>query len=901
MSVSAKEFIIQMRAVARLSTFVVVMSLTWVVTSAAQDIGVAPVGGGAPVNTVEVGAGGVGTGSYKAGEYNGLQSRGGFLPGTIDFRGGSRDGGNGGLQWRVKGYDLGLETRSVTGEIDVQSKFRVNLGYDGLRRNRSDTYQTPFNGTGTNVLSLPGTWLVPTVAGSSGTNTAVNNISARGLDPNIGGAPYVSTTTNSTMGSLLVPTAAQLALVDAASAADRALFHTVDLSTKRTRFDAGVNYSVSPTFDLTAEFFPEHKAGLKPMGTVSRNTGADISAIIPDVIDTDTNQINLSANYKGAKSFVQAGYHGSFFRNRVPFMSWQNWATPTGTVNTISSTPDNDYHQAGVTGGYSFTRTTKLVVFGSYARNTQSALFLTNPTTPIVPASSLNGLVVTTAFNAKFTTKVTRKLALATAYKFDDRDNRTPIHIFQYADAEETPTANPNFVAGPNNPLGAVVAQNANANRPYSRRVNLATFDSDYAVGKGQWVKGGVDFERINRECHGAWISCVDAAITNESSIRGEWRMDAGPDINARVGYTYSMRRTPDYNENAFLALVPYAGVVPATATGAVSALSLMTANGWTGWGPAAGFAATTGNQNLFFPSNNALANALYANNNRISEIAGMRRYYVADRDRNKLRTLVGWQATNPLSFEAGLDLTNDHYPASTYGLQDSKGWNLNLDGTYLVSANWSATVFYTYEDQHVVSAGNSYTANSNTAVITNGQPGAVGLSGNSCDAYTTLQQRNNSNKLDPCLNWSADRLDKVHTMGGGMNGRMLSSRLTLGADLIFSRARWDDLVSGGNWANNILNGPGAAPTTIAAYFIPASNLPTVAVDSHEIRFDVRYAVDARQSIRATYSHIHMDNADPMYEGMQIGAGTPSGVLPSLEQSFNHDVNVLGVSYIMRF
>ena len=377
--------------------------------------------------------------------------------------------------------------------------------------------------------------------------------------------------------------------------------------------------------------------------------------------------------------------------------------------------------------------------------------------------------------------------------------------------------------------------------------------------------------------------------------------MDGLPNINARVGYTYSMRRTPDYNENAFLALVPYAGVVPATAAGDVSALSFMTANGWNGWGPAAGFTATSGNQNLFFPANNALANALYANNNRISELAGMRRYYVADRDRNKLRTLVGWQATDPLSFEAGLDLTNDHYPASTYGLQDSKGWNLNLDGTYLVSAAWSATVFYTYEDQHAISSGNSYTANSNTAAITNGQPGAVGLSGNSCDGYATLQQRNNSNKLDPCLNWSTDRLDRVHTMGGGMNGRMLSNRLTLGADLIFSRARWDDVVSGGNWANNILNGPGAAPTTTAAYFIPASNLPTVAVDSHEIRFDVRYAVDARQSIRATYSHIHMDNADPMYEGMQIGAGTLSGVLPSLEQSFNHDVNVLGVSYILRF
>ena len=50
------------------------------------------------------------------------------------------------------------------------------------------------------------------------------------------------------------------------------------------------------------------------------------------------------------------------------------------------------------------------------------------------------------------------------------------------------------------------------------------------------------------------------------------------------------------------------------------------------------GYGATTGNMNTFFPSNNALANAMYANNNRISELPGMRRYYVADRNRNKIR-----------------------------------------------------------------------------------------------------------------------------------------------------------------------------------------------------------------------------------------------------------------------
>jgi hypothetical protein len=103
MSGSEKELIIQARAVAIFSSFVVLMSLTRVVTSTAQDIGGAPVSSGTPANTVEVGGGGVATGSYKAGEYNGLQSQGGFVPGASDFRGGLRNGRYGGLQWRVKG------------------------------------------------------------------------------------------------------------------------------------------------------------------------------------------------------------------------------------------------------------------------------------------------------------------------------------------------------------------------------------------------------------------------------------------------------------------------------------------------------------------------------------------------------------------------------------------------------------------------------------------------------------------------------------------------------------------------------------------------------------------------------------------------------------------------------
>ena len=81
--------------------------------------------------------------------------------------------------------------------------------------------------------------------------------------------------------------------------------------------------------------------------------------------------------------------------------------------------------------------------------------------------------------------------------------------------------------------------------------------------------QGGYDFEKIDRACTGSWINCADAATTNDNTLRAEWRANAGEDFTARVDYAYSARRAPNYNENAFLALVPYANVSPAAATAA--------------------------------------------------------------------------------------------------------------------------------------------------------------------------------------------------------------------------------------------------------------------------------------------------------------------------------------------
>jgi MtrB/PioB family decaheme-associated outer membrane protein len=847
-----------------------------------------------PASTVEVGVGAISDGSYKAGEYNGLQEKGAFAIGTVDIRGGGAFDSDSAWRYRIRGNDLGLDSRSLTAEAGVQGKFRFTLGYDSLRKNRSDSYQTPYAGAGTNTLTLPGTWLGPTVAGSTSTNNAVNNTSARGLSKAIGGAPYFDIqTTSPTVGTLLTPNATQKALVDAAANADVPLFRNFDISTTRTRYDAGVSVNAGSQWGVEASVRPEHKEGTKLMGTVSRNTGGDIATIIPDPIDTDTSQINVALNFKGARSFVQTGYYGSYFTNNIRQLSWQNWATSAGTMNTMSSAPDNSFTQFSAAGGHNFTSTLKLVANASYARNTQNDLFLTDVTTPVVPATSLNGLVVSSAVNLKLTARPVKKLNVAAAYKYDNRDNRTAVLLYQFGDAGEPLSVNSNFPAGPTNPLGAMVINNANANRSYSKKVNQFTLDADYAVAMGQRVKVGYEYQKINRECPGSWINCADAAITNESTLRAEWRATAGSGLVARIGYEYSQRRAPHYNEDAFLALVPYANVVPLGQ--AITALQAMTANQLTGYGPVSGYNNGVFVNGTFFPNNNALANALYGNANRISELVGMRRYYVADRNRNKLRTGLTWKATEALTIQAGVDYNNDDYPTSAYGLQHARTWAATVDGSYALTGNVTADLFYTYETLASDTAGNTYTANSNTASVN----GFTGLAGNSCDSYTTLQQRNNNNKLDPCLNWSTHMTDKVNTVGFGLTGK--SGTLDLAVYATVSQARSANNVSGGNWANNLLALPGAPASTVAAFYIPASPLPTVTTNMSEVRANARYAISKRHSVRALYTYMRMTSADWVYEGMQIGLGTPSGVLPTNEQPFNYSVNVVGVSWVISF
>jgi MtrB/PioB family decaheme-associated outer membrane protein len=836
-------------------------------------------------SSVELGVGYVGSNSYKAGEYNGLQKEGSYGVGNVDLRGGGSYDSEDATRWRIQANDLGLDSRDLSVEYGQQGNFRLRLDYDELRRNRSDSYQTPYQGAGSKTLSLPGNWVVPVVPRISATTP-----NARGLSPEVAAAPAIVS------GAPASPTSPQKAASNALLNADAPAFRKVEMSTQRKRTDVGFSVFVDPRWELKAGFRHEDKNGLKPMGAPSRQTGGDITAIIPDLIDQSTEQVDLAVHYTGEHSFLQMGYYGSYFSNRVDGMTWQNWAKlGAPNINTMSSAPSNDFHQLNLTGGYDFSRSTRLVLDAALGRSTQNEHLMSDATTPVVPVSAANAVVDSKTLSLKLTGKATPDLQLAAVYKYDARENHTPINTFQFSDNNQP-------IAPLNSFNGAVVAQNANANTPNSKRLNKLALDADYRLGKGQFIKAGYDYQNTERWCEGSWISCVEAATTDENILRLEYRNSTVDNLAARIGYEHGSRSISKYNENAFLALVPYANVSPTGAPGGATAYGTMVANGLNGWGPNLGFnpTAPAGSALFFFfhekptESNNALYQGYYANENRISELPGMRQYNMADRNQDKLKAAINWQASDAWGVQAGVKLHKDDYANSTYGLKEASGWALNLDASYQANEDLSVSAFYTLEDQHAKSAGNTYTANSNAALALNAPTAIAG------GCYATIASRNLNNKTDPCNNWTADLHDQVDTLGLAFSAKgLLEGKLQLKGDVSITHAVTDTAFGGGTYVNNPLAVPGAPAGTIAAYYIPAVPLPRVTTKTFDLHLTAHYALDKMRSVRLGYLYSYLYSQDWAYDGMQAGGVTQ--MLPSYEQSPTYSVHALALSYVLRF
>ena len=568
-----------------------------------------------PVNSIEVGVTNVSQKSAKFGEYNGLNKSGATMIGNFSLKGGDAYnpfGDSGTMRWGIYGTDLGTTSRALGGSVGSQGKWDLSIGYDELKHNTSDTYQTPYLGAvGGNAFVLPA-----------------------------GFAPVANVLTGLTPAKL-------------------AAFHNLDLSNTRKNTNIGGGVVLNDQWSIKVDYNQQVQTGGKLIGFGSMAnalavgvTGEAVS-MLPTPTNYKTDSVNVALNWLGESAHVTGSYYGSFFRDANNRATFQTFAGTGSAIQTLSTMPNNDFHQLNLSGGYAITSTTKLTGGLSYAKNSQNDPYAYDVYSmrAAVPVASFNGDVRTTHADLKLVDQTTQALTLSASVKFDERNNKTASNFY-----------NVNATSGTLGNSGIF------ANAPVSNSKTQFELAGDYRIDKDQLLKLDYKREDVKRWCDQYAVSvgvaagakgyfpagtnCVVAVASKDDKLSATYKLKVSDAVDWNVGYAYSQRVTTS-DANAITARIGANGNLP----GAVPLILGINAGDFRG----------------FYP------------------------FFNASRKQQMLKGGVNWQANEKLALGLGGKFTDDKYD-SLYGVKKGNSWSVNLDADYMYSENGSASLYLTQE-----------------------------------------------------------------------------------------------------------------------------------------------------------------------------------------------------------
>ncbi len=548
--------------------------------------------------------------SYKYGEYNGLQDDGAFLIGNATAR--YRDDDAHYLDLRIR--DLGLDTRSMDIKGGQQGRYKLFLEYDEIPHFISDTARTPYRGQGNDRLRLPAGW-VP--AGSTAGMTALP-------------------------GSL----------------------KDADLETKRKRLGLGAAFIPASKWETAIKVRHEEKDGQKSAaGTFFFN-----AAQLIEPVDYVTDEVEASVSYNTKNWQSRLSYYGSFFDDRNDSLTWQNAYNPIvagANSGKLALPPDNRFNQILLSSGYSLNENTRFsgdIAIGRMEQDEDLLAATQNPNLAVaLPRNSADAKVDTLTANLKVDSRVSRKVSLNAAWRYNDRDNKTPTDTF-------TPVTTDVFIATPRK------------NVPYSFTDNSLSLGGDYRINLLTRLSAGYEYqtkERTHQE--------VDK--TKEGTFWGKMKMRAREWLDVEFKAAHAQRDNSGYH---------------------------------------------TVSQTV--PPENPL----------------MRKYNLADRDRDTGSFHATFTPLERVSIGLGIDLSRDDYENSELGLTESKEHNYNLDTSVLLT---DATSIHAFVGRQVIKSE---------------QAGSQAFA---------------------AADWTAKNDDTFDTLGIGVKHALIKDKLDIGVDYAHARS----------------------------------------------------------------------------------------------------------------
>lgn len=411
-----------------------------------------------PESSVSFGLGYLDSDARRFGQYSGLNEQGAY--GLLDFDIVNRNDATG--TWlKFRGRSIGLESRELRFEHSRQGNWGYFIEYGQTPRFEPYVVNTAVQGIGSDNLAVPA-------------------VSTPGVN--------------------------------------------LDLKTRRDALGLGFDKMFGSNLGLQVRFKNEEKDGARVFarGTTG-GVGFGNFQLIPEPINSTTRQIEAILNYTGKQLQLSGGYYGTMYNNRYTALNITESGGATGLAGftPIGLPPDNHAHQLYLTGGYSFTQTTRGTFKLSYSRLTQDDAFVGG--VPLAPGvgSNLNAKVETTFAQLGLTARPLPKLSVRADVRYEDRDDKTPVLTY-FSGAGPTSTSN-------------------GQNEPRSHRTTAGKLEASYSMPMGFRLTGGLDYDERKRNTNPIH-SVSFRERTEEASWRVEVRRSLSDRVNGALSYVHSDR-----------------------------------------------------------------------------------------------------------------------------------------------------------------------------------------------------------------------------------------------------------------------------------------------------------------------------------------------------------------------
>jgi len=412
----------------------------------------------------------------RFGNATGYDEKGGYV--NLDGEGSyAKDG----RQMRWYAEDLGLSSRVLHIEGGRQGTFGLDLTYSELPYRLFDTSRTVFTNDGDN-LNLPSGWVrAPTTGGMTQLGSSLN------------GRP---------------------------------------IETDRQILEVGGNYMPTNAFTVFADYRRQQRDG------VAIDSGSTFTqgVYLPRPIDDYTDEMNVGAGYESGAFNVQLAWYASFYRNDVGSLTWDNPFTGFAGADQgrTAVAPDNDFTQISLSGGYFAEMLDTTIVFSAaVGQGEQTATLLPytiNPllSPPSLPVTALDGKVDTSNYAFTVTSRPFDKARVKLSYRFDERDNKTPISTWERVITDALTSGDPE------------------TNVPYSFERSRLNLSASYRLFDSLLLSAGYDRGETDRDMQ-------EVAEQTEETGWGKlrWRPNGYVDIAIRGG---TSRRDIDRYYEAFAA-----------------------------------------------------------------------------------------------------------------------------------------------------------------------------------------------------------------------------------------------------------------------------------------------------------------------------------------------------------